>query len=77
MVDREKLSYCYRVNERHGWTKYFPVDLLDEEGPDLELSIPDGHVIKKIMWENICRIMTACWFYPILKVIRWEATAER
>ena len=31
----------------HGWTKYFSVDLLDAEGPDLELSIPDGKVINK------------------------------
>ena len=31
----------------HGWTKYFDVDLLDGEGPDLELDIPDGKVIKK------------------------------
>ena len=33
--------------EEHGWNKYFPVALLDAEGPDLELSIPDGKVIKK------------------------------
>jgi len=31
----------------HGWDKYFQVDLLDAEGPDLELEIPDGKVIKK------------------------------
>ena len=31
----------------HGWTKYFPVDLLDAQGPDLELAIPDGKVIQK------------------------------
>ena len=31
----------------HGWMKYFPVDLLDAEGPDLELSIPNGKVIQK------------------------------
>ena len=31
----------------HGWTKYFPVDLLDEEGPDLVLPIPDGKVLKE------------------------------
>ena len=31
----------------HGWTKYFPVDLLDAEGPDLELAIPNGKVIQK------------------------------
>ena len=33
--------------EEHGWTKYFNVDLLDENGPDLELDIPNGKVIKK------------------------------
>ena len=31
----------------HGWLKYFPVDLLDAEGPDLELAIPNGKVIQK------------------------------
>lgn len=33
--------------ERHGWTKYFNVDLLDAEGPDLELDIPNGKQIQK------------------------------
>lgn len=37
---RELLSY-------HGWMKEFKVDLLDAEGPDLELSIPNGKVIHK------------------------------
>jgi len=31
----------------HGWNRYFPVDLLDAEGPDLELAIPGGKVIQK------------------------------
>ena len=31
----------------HGWVKHFPVDLLDAEGPDLELAIPGGKVIQK------------------------------
>ena len=31
----------------HGWSKYFPVDLLDAQGPDLELEIPNGKVIQK------------------------------
>ena len=31
----------------HGWAKYFPVDLLDAAGPDLELDIPNGKVIQK------------------------------
>lgn len=33
--------------EEHGWTKHFKVDLLDENGPDLELNIPSGKIIKK------------------------------
>ena len=36
-----------RLFEDHGWTKYFTVDLLDAEGPDLELAIPEGTVLKK------------------------------
>lgn len=31
----------------HGWSKSFKVDLLDAEGPDLELDIPTGKQIKK------------------------------
>ena len=31
----------------HGWDTSFPVDLLDAEGPDLELEIPNGKVIHK------------------------------
>ncbi len=33
--------------EKHGWSKMFEVDLLDGEGPDMELPIPNGKVIKK------------------------------
>ena len=36
-----------KLLEDHGWTQYFDVDLLDEEGPDLEIEIPNGKVIKK------------------------------
>ena len=31
----------------HGWTEYYKVDILDEEGPDLVLDIPDGKRINK------------------------------
>ena len=31
----------------HGWNHYFDVDLMDAEGPDLELAIPDGRKIRK------------------------------
>lgn len=33
--------------EKHGWSRYFNVDLLDAEGPDLVLDIPGGKVIQK------------------------------
>ncbi len=33
--------------KKHGWSEYFNVDLLDGEGPDLELAIPGGKVISK------------------------------
>ncbi|MBQ6997360.1 MAG: DUF362 domain-containing protein [Oscillospiraceae bacterium] len=33
--------------EKHGWLKHFTVDILDAEGPDLVLDIPNGKVIKK------------------------------
>lgn len=36
-----------KTMEKHGWSKYFTVDLLDGEGPDLELSIPGGKRIQK------------------------------
>lgn len=33
--------------EKHGWSRYFDVDLLDAEGPDLVLGIPGAKVIQK------------------------------
>ena len=36
-----------RLMADHGWSKYFPVDILDAAGPDLELEIPNGKVIRK------------------------------
>lgn len=34
--------------EKHGWSKYFTVDIMDAEGPDAELLIPNGKRIKKV-----------------------------
>ena len=31
----------------HGWIHHFPVDLLDAQGPDLEIDIPQGKRIQK------------------------------
>ena len=36
-----------QLMDDHGWSRYFPVDLLDAEGPDLELAIPNGKIIQK------------------------------
>lgn len=33
--------------KNHGWSELFNVDLLDEEGPDLVLAIPNGQVIRE------------------------------
>ena len=41
-AERHRKLFAY-----HGWLDFFNVDLLDEEGPDLELSIPNGKVIQK------------------------------
>ena len=37
----------------HGWTNYFDVDLMDGEGPDLELDIPNGKQIQNIKQNQI------------------------
>lgn len=36
-----------KLIEEHGWSKYFDVDIMDSEGEDLVLEIPNGQVIKK------------------------------
>ena len=45
--ERHNTERHRRLFEDHGWTRYFSVDLLDAEGPDLELPVPGGKVIKK------------------------------
>lgn len=36
-----------KLMEDHGWSKHFDVDIMDAEGPDLEIEIPNGKVIKQ------------------------------
>lgn len=36
-----------QLMEYHGWSRVFKVDLLDAEGPDTMLSIPNGKVLKE------------------------------
>ena len=41
-TDRHK-----QLLKKHGWSDMYPVDLLDAQGPDMVLEIPDGQVIKQ------------------------------
>ena len=36
-----------KLIDEHHWTKYFNVDIMDEEGPDIELKIPNGKILKE------------------------------
>lgn len=45
--ERNTTEKHLRTLDKHGWTKYFDVDLLDAEGPDVVLDIPDGKIIQK------------------------------
>ena len=36
-----------RTMIKHGWSKHFEVDILDADGPDLELAVPGGKSIQK------------------------------
>lgn len=45
--ERNTTEKHLKLFDDHGWTEHFKVDLLDAEGPDLVLDIPDGNKIKK------------------------------
>ncbi len=45
--ERNTTKKHLKLLETHGWSKYFDVDLLDGEGPDIELDMPYGKTIKK------------------------------
>ena len=45
--ERDTTEKHKKLLDNHGWTKYFNVDLLDAEGPDKEIDIPNGKQIKK------------------------------
>ena len=44
---RHNTTVHQQLMKDHGWTQYFPADILDGEGPDTVLEIPDGLKIKK------------------------------
>ncbi|MBR4422490.1 MAG: DUF362 domain-containing protein [Erysipelotrichaceae bacterium] len=44
---RNKTYKHIELIREHGWEEYFPFDLLDKEGPDMELDVENGHILKK------------------------------
>ena len=51
--ERDYTEKHLKVIEEHGWNRY-PFDLMDKEGPDDELEIPNGKAIKKdIVGKNL------------------------
>ncbi len=45
--ERDTTEKHKKLIEYHGWSKKYPVEILDAEGEDLVLEIPEGKVIKK------------------------------
>ncbi len=45
--ERNNTEKHLKTLEKHGWSKYFETEILDGEGEDLILPIPDGKVIKQ------------------------------
>ena len=44
---RDNTESHLKLLEEHGWNLYFPVDLMDAEGPDLVWPIPKGKILKE------------------------------
>ena len=45
--ERNTTEKHIKLIEEHGWSKYFDFDLMDAEGPDVVIPIPDGKIIKE------------------------------
>lgn len=45
--ERNTTEKHVKLMENHGWSKYFDVDIMDAEGNDKVLDIPNGKIIKK------------------------------
>lgn len=51
--ERNSTEKHVRLIERHGWNAYFKVDLMDREGPDVEIPVRNGrHLTSDIMGKN-------------------------
>lgn len=45
--ERNSTGKHRKLLEEHGWTKLFHVDLMDAEGPDMELPVSGGKILKR------------------------------
>ena len=45
--ERNTTEKHLKTIERHGWNKYFDVDLMDKEGPDITVPVPNGKILKE------------------------------
>ena len=51
---RDTTQKHLKLMDDHHWSKYFKVDIMDGEGPDMELEIPDGeHITKNFVGKNL------------------------
>ena len=52
--ERNTTEKHLKTLENHGWNKYFEVDLMDAEGPDISIPVPNGKILKEdILGKNI------------------------
>ncbi len=52
-----------RLLRKHGWSEVFDVDILDAEGPDLDLAVPNGSVLKRTSSARTSKTTTPCWCF--------------
>ena len=45
--ERDTTEKHLKLIKKHGWSDFYKFDLMDAEGPDMVLDIPNGKVIKK------------------------------
>lgn len=57
---RNTTAAHWQTMRDHGWSDAFTVDIMDEEGPDLQLLIPNGKVIQKNYVGKHLTRMTPC-----------------
>ncbi|MBR6252876.1 MAG: DUF362 domain-containing protein [Clostridia bacterium] len=52
--ERNTTKKHLKTLEKHGWNKYFTVDLMDAEGPDLSIPVKEGkHLKEDFLGKNI------------------------